>query len=539
VRVSVSAHARFALLGLVFAPPLACQIPTAPALPEALLVVDTDVAVPVLASRLRVDAFAEDGTWYASRDFGQAQASGWPLTFGVHSPNAASTRRVLLRLRVYTDGAVREYLGERFAPRPAKGSGKPYDLTPVPPSPPGDAPRLLDSGGNDVTPPTEPEPLLAIDRLAIVELGPKSSGTVPITMRGACLGTMADLAALTTCTDTENVRETVVTLAPAAAAGATPASLVATFGKSVPCTAAPRAAHLGPTGAPLYDEEVCVPGGTFIFGSESQLGAGRSDAIPRRVAVVDPLRIDKYEVTVGRWRQAVQDGFTEIPLVNDAPLPTDPADSVTPTAAFCSYSDEPMGRETYPVTCMTWFQARAFCQFTGEDLPLEVQWEYVAAQAGRTVKTPYPWGGPDVPLPACNRTVIGRAIPAVGEQGVCSSMGIGPLTVDALDTATGDVSVGFGVVNLGGNVAELLRDSAESLGSNCWMENALHMPSCLEPGAVYVSIRGASWAYPVIGTTSPNDDVRAEFNTEFLSASPELGLRCVRSGAATSSGGGK
>lgn len=115
-RAPASVLARIALLASAG---VACGGETSlPPHGEALVIVDTDLPVPKLASRLRVDLFAEDGTWIESRDIGRSDPRDWPASFSVYSDDDAREKRVLVRLRAYADGASRDYRGERFAPRP-------------------------------------------------------------------------------------------------------------------------------------------------------------------------------------------------------------------------------------------------------------------------------------------------------------------------------------------------------------------------------------------------------------------------------------
>src|SRR6185436_2995802 len=105
-------------------------------------------------------------------------------------------------------------------------------------------------------------------------------------------------------------------------------------------------------------------------------------------------RLDKYEVTVARWRDALAKGFVppdETPAENPTPIPRE--GSVPADPRSCPWSTSPMGREDFPITCITYASARAFCRWLGGDLPTEVQWEYVAMDAGRPFQTPFPWGG--------------------------------------------------------------------------------------------------------------------------------------------------
>lgn len=89
-----------------------------PARGEALVVVDTDLPVPALASRLRVDLYTEDGRWIESRDIGRESVRDWPASFSVVSSRDDADERVLVRLRAHREGLVRDYLGERFEPKP-------------------------------------------------------------------------------------------------------------------------------------------------------------------------------------------------------------------------------------------------------------------------------------------------------------------------------------------------------------------------------------------------------------------------------------
>ncbi len=85
---------------------------------EALVYVDTDVAVPEHVGRLRLDLYSADGTWFESRDVGRADPRDWPASFAIYSEREDREEVVLVRLRAYPDGAVRDYRGERFESRP-------------------------------------------------------------------------------------------------------------------------------------------------------------------------------------------------------------------------------------------------------------------------------------------------------------------------------------------------------------------------------------------------------------------------------------
>jgi hypothetical protein len=517
---------------------------TLPPLGEALLIVDTDAPVPLLVSRLRVDAFTTAGVWYATNDFALPDPSDWPASFGAYSPDPNEGKSVVLRLRAYADGNTRDYRGERFLPRPS--GANPSELTPLPPPPPGNEPRLV-SGGIDITPSSEPQPLLAIDRLILVEVVPGKVNSVRILLHGDCFGTMADLGERTTCIDTENVR---VKLAPATLdtdLGVPSRSLEGSFGAPTSCTAALRPPGTAKDGTPLYDEEVCVPGGAFIFGTDTTADFGIGAASPERVAVLPPIRMDRYEVTVAHWRDALTRGFvppatmTPVPYENPEPFPKNPAPADIQSPAFCTYSASPMGREDYPVNCLVWYVALAFCVFEGGSLPTESQWEYAASMSGRHYKTAFAWGGPDDATPVCAQAVFGRGFDEeslASDLGACTGGGYGPLQestaiyepghVPPGVVGLGDSSVGLGIANLGASMSEFIFDTAYSLASNCWMSQALRLPVCVDPNNLETqnkSMRGAGWDAPqnynFVGFRyyAPNGEL-----------STTSGLRCVRSG---------
>jgi len=72
------------LLGAVLA--LGCSRELPP-LGEALVVVDTDLPVPGIAGRLRVDLYTADrSAWYVSREIDTPDPSDWPVSFSVYDP---------------------------------------------------------------------------------------------------------------------------------------------------------------------------------------------------------------------------------------------------------------------------------------------------------------------------------------------------------------------------------------------------------------------------------------------------------------------
>lgn len=510
-----------------------CSAPApTPAVGEAIVLVDTDMAVPAFVSRLRIDVYAPDASvWYGSHDVLRSSPKDWPATFGLYAPDATSAYSALVRLRTYVDGNVRDYRGERYAAPPAA------DAPPlqVPALPVGNGqPRLLDADGNDITPTTEPEPRLAIDRLVLVSVPPGARGAVRVTMHGACVGTMADLASQITCVDSQG--DSVAAMAAPLDPDMTvpSASAQGSFDPAAPCTAMPRPPGQGPNGTPLYDEEVCVPGELYVMGSVD--GTATLPDLPPLVAFAPPIRIDKYEVTVARFRAALAAGFVSpdlTPLPNNGPLPTTAPPDGDTDDSLCTWSASPVGREDYPVNCVSVTTAREFCEWLGEALPTEAQWEYVAALAGRGFRTRYPWGGDDSLEPPCSRAVYSRgSIALLNNACTCSkeqttNCGYGPAPVTADSGPDGDVTA-LGVQGLGGSLSEFVLDAAVPLDANCWLSAPIGAPSCIVQVPTPLAYRGGSWQQTPLSLPV---GYRGEHDPDEFSNA--IGFRCVRSGVGT------
>ena len=545
---------------------------------QALVVVDTDAVVPGFVSRLRLDVYTADGsTWYDSRDVSLPDPQDWPASFGLYSPDPNAGRTALVRLRAYRDGVTRSYQGEAFVSRTPTGPLSAPASTP----PQGGGPRLIQNGV-DVTPPTEPEPRVTIDRLFLVDTAAGVAGKVVIDLSSACFGTMADLANEQTCVDTDAqlAGVTTVTLDPDLTI---PPGLPKTYGLPVSC----------PSGTPLHDGQVCVGGGAFFLGNEALVGQGALSAVPLQVVRVSPFLLDTNEVTVARWRDAVSRGFkpTSSPTANDqAKLEQNTCMYVPPTCevvappncpygGWCTYTTvvgSPENREAYPLNCVGWQLGRELCQFEGGDLPTEAQWEYVAQVAGSadaTVKRTYPWGeqqpgcyfdttgAPPVVaalLDVCSGSNAGRErCVETNPAGTCGANAMCPgfawtcgchghdcpsscSTVTAsppdlelpqgpqrVDFATGDVGYA-NVDGLYGSLSEVLQDSFDTFDSSCWAASPRTDPVCVDSSQTLHAVRGSSWE-TAIGTFDSSgqrghEDVAPSFRDH---TTTEIGFRCA------------
>lgn len=82
---------------------------------ETVVVVDTDLPVPDIVEALRLDVYAEDGTWLSARDVKVADPAQWPVSFGITAPEGRASR-VLVRARAYPSARLRDYAGAGSAP---------------------------------------------------------------------------------------------------------------------------------------------------------------------------------------------------------------------------------------------------------------------------------------------------------------------------------------------------------------------------------------------------------------------------------------
>ncbi len=127
---------------------------------------------------------------------------------------------------------------------------------------------------------------------------------------------------------------------------------------------------------------VYIPGGQFMMGSTGQEGKMGFqigvDEVPQHKVEMKPFYIDRYEVTNAQYQKFI-----------DATGRPTPVDHHDPTFYSWVNNKPPAGQENHPVVYVSWYDADAYCRWTGKRLPTESEWEKAARGTdGRA----WPWG---------------------------------------------------------------------------------------------------------------------------------------------------
>jgi formylglycine-generating enzyme required for sulfatase activity len=217
----------------------------------------------------------------------------------------------------------------------------------------------------------------------------------------------------------------------------------------------PSCDGLANTCGPSHNESCCknsvIPGGNFNRDNNSSYPA-----------TVDTFVLDRFEVTVGRFRKFQQAYPASQPAGGagiNSNVSSDPGwdakwnasnytvqsasaldSAIRNTNTSSIWIDWELGDDDLPINCIDWYEAYMFCIWDGGRLPTELEWNYAAA--GGSEQRPYPWGSAtaDYPLAVFDSNTNPATVYA--EVGSCSPQG------DAK----------WGQADMAGNVMEWVED---------------------------------------------------------------------------------
>jgi formylglycine-generating enzyme required for sulfatase activity len=254
-------------------------------------------------------------------------------------------------------------------------------------------------------------------------------------------------------------------------------------------------------------------------------------------ATVSSFRLDKYSVTVGRFRRFVSAwnagwapgagsgkhthlnggkglansanaGTFEagwITADNSNVAPTD--DNLSCDSGYGTWTSTPSGQEAVAVNCVTWFEAQAFCVWDGGFLPSEAEWEYAAAGGGQ--QREYPWGSM-APGTTNEYAIYGCFYPS--GSGECT----GASSVAPVGTAILGAGL-WGQLDLAGEVWQWNLDAVVSSYANPCIDCAY----LTEDGGR--AFRGGSFGFDVTGLAPP---LRSKLDP--TQRDGYIGFRCAR-----------
>ncbi len=167
-------------------------------------------------------------------------------------------------------------------------------------------------------------------------------------------------------------------------------------------------------------DSIAVPAGTLLMGRSldgaDAYNVPNPEELPEHPVALPGFYLDRFEVTVGRFREFVESWRGEPLPAGAGAHPNVPgsgwraewnshlprSSEALAGALHCdagqeSWRDFAGPDDTRPVGCLNWYEAFAFCVWDGGRLPTESEWEYAA---GGEENRLYPWGSrqPDCSL---------------------------------------------------------------------------------------------------------------------------------------------
>jgi formylglycine-generating enzyme required for sulfatase activity len=261
-----------------------------------------------------------------------------------------------------------------------------------------------------------------------------------------------------------------------------PTTIASTPIKAFTPTATPYPTQITDTkGVTMY----LVPAGEFTMGSEK----GIDDERPAHQVYLDAFYMDIYEVTNSLYQACVDVGGCTPP-------------QKTSSQTRSSYYGNSQF-DDYPVIYVDWNMAKTYCEWRGDRLPTEAEWEKAARGTDGRM---YPWGE-DISCDKSNYNGCKEDTTKVGSY----LNGVSP----------------YGLYDMAGNVWEWVND---------WYDSGYYQSSPplnpLGPGSGQSRVlRGGSWDTIGIGVSGDGYNVRSAYR-HYLTPDAirsSVGFRCARS----------
>lgn len=225
---------------------------------------------------------------------------------------------------------------------------------------------------------------------------------------------------------------------------------------------------------------VNISAGVFIMGSDNRL----PDESPQHKVKLSDFFIDRYEVTNLQYKEFI-------------------AKTKRKSPTHFRNRTFPKGKSDHPVTYVSWFDAKAYCEWAGKRLPTEQEWEKAARGKDGYM---FPWGN-EFQTQYANTPLRWQELKQSGDT-----------------TPVGAFKLGrspYGLYDMSGNVWE-------------WVESSYHPhPGNKTPsenyGDRYKILKGGSWwdcSFYKCGISAPT------FNRSFFAPNVKnnsFGFRCAKS----------
>jgi formylglycine-generating enzyme required for sulfatase activity len=232
-----------------------------------------------------------------------------------------------------------------------------------------------------------------------------------------------------------------------------------------------------------------VPAGEFEMGASDVVGSG--DEIPQHSVFLDGYWIDQTEVTNRMYSIFLKEKS------NDVEGGVNSMDVILGDIRQNGNTWAPLkGYEDYPAIYVSWYGAKAYCEWAGGRLPTEAEWEKAARGENGNI---YPWGNtqPSSVLLNYDRNI--------GD------------TTKAGSYPDGDSP--YGALDMAGNVLEWVNDH---YGEKYYQNSPASNPPGPDSGGSLVA-RGGAWDNGAFNVRSID---RYAFVPSFRS--DKVGFRCVQ-----------